>query len=113
MRLTCVRGQQAWGSPLFTRIVQEERIAFVYRWKEEEVGLPLMKERWWCQVLEAALQCGGSPGLRETRGVKVPRFCEQVVRGACVLRESADARERMRAHSSISSSIILFTVSLI
>lgn len=40
-------------------------------------------------------------------------FCEQMVWGECMLRDSADARERMSINNSISASITLFTISLI
>lgn len=86
---------------------------FVYLWKGEKGESPLVKERWWCWISEAFLQRAGCLHLPETRRIKMSPFCEQMVRGDCVLRDSADARENMSFSNSISSSITPFIVSLI
>lgn len=39
-------------------------------------------------------------------------FCEQMVRGECVLRDSADARKRMSFNNSLSLGVTPFIVSL-
>lgn len=64
------------------------------------------------------LSFGGIPAVQrqlsllETWRIKMSHFCEQVVRGECLLRDSADARERASFNNSISSSITPFIVSL-
>lgn len=50
--------------------------------------------------------------MLETWRIKMSHFCEQMVRRECMLRDSADAREKMSFNNSISSSITAFIVSL-
>lgn len=40
-------------------------------------------------------------------------LCEQMVTGECMFRDSDDARKRTSVNNSISSSITLFTISMI